>query len=104
MYSTVCPAVHSEVGVGGWWSSLTVRQALLRSQQTEHRIRRHLYASDIRLAHEAWQVGDVHQALVRLARHLPEAGGEDYRGFSWRYLSRLCRGERHVLEGHRGDV
>jgi WD40 repeat protein len=44
------------------------------------------YAADIQFAAAAWEGEDVPHLLDLLARHVPEAGAADLRGFEWHYL------------------
>jgi eukaryotic-like serine/threonine-protein kinase len=73
----------------------------------EFKIRQHLYPAEMNLGEILWQRGDLAQARERLANYVPGAGEEeDYRGFEWGYLNRLC-GEsvdRCILRGHQGPV
>jgi len=57
------------------------------------RARRNLYAADINLAYQAWQQSDLGKARRLLARTRPAAGQEDLRGWEWRYLWGLTRGD-----------
>src|SRR5437762_13821628 len=57
------------------------------------RARRNLYAADINLAHQAWLQSNLGKARRLLARTRPEAGQEDLRGWEWRYLWGLTRGD-----------
>jgi hypothetical protein len=63
-----------------------------------------LYASDIANAHEALQSGDVRQASTLLARHVPQPGQPDRRGFEWHYLHRKVNQEHVTIEAHDGDI
>jgi WD40 repeat protein/serine/threonine protein kinase len=67
-------------------------------------LRHRLYASDIRLAWQAWQNADIAQTLALLERQAPSAAREDLRGFEWHYLRQLCHGEKRTLSGHTGEV
>lgn len=55
--------------------------------------RRGLYVAQIRLAHQAWDDGNLEQAEKFLDAAVPAAGQEDLRDFEWRYLRKLCRDE-----------
>ncbi|MCF7762584.1 MAG: protein kinase [Verrucomicrobia bacterium] len=76
--------------------------------------RQHLYAADMLLAQNALDQGNLEFArnLVEAYRpgrwdvpNLPGAGGDDLRGFEWRYLWARCRGDkRQTLEGHLSPV
>src|SRR6185503_7214744 len=75
-------------------------QAATRAQGeavSEHdRARRNLYAADINLAHQAWQQSNLGKARRLLARTRPQAGHEDLRGWEWRYLWGLTRGDDSI--------
>src|SRR5688572_22022351 len=86
-------------------------QALLKSEQNARlaatrahgeaeverdRARRNLYAADITLAHQAWLMSNLGKARRLLARTRPQAGLEDLRGWEWRYLWGLTRGDDSV--------
>lgn len=63
------------------------------------------YASDMQAAHVALSRGDCGFVRQTLAAHRPAPGQEDLRGFEWRLLWTLSRGEqRHLLRGHTGEV
>ncbi len=57
------------------------------------RARRNLYAADINLAHQAWLRSDLGKARRLLARSRPATGQEDLRGWEWRFLWGLTRGD-----------
>jgi WD40 repeat protein/serine/threonine protein kinase len=57
------------------------------------RARRNLYAADINLAHQAWVESNLGKARRLLGRTRPQAGQEDLRGWEWRYLWGLTRGD-----------
>jgi len=75
-----------------------------QAEERESVLRRHLYASDVRLAHRAWEGGDPRWAVELLSRHVPESGEDDLRAFEWHYLWRLCHPANRALRGHDGDV
>jgi WD40 repeat protein len=66
--------------------------------------RRLLYASDLRLAHEALAANNVVRALELLDRHVPPPGRADLRDFTWHYLRDRCVPETMTLQGHTGPV
>jgi eukaryotic-like serine/threonine-protein kinase len=67
--------------------------------------RRIAYASDMALAQEALRVNNLGRAWSILDRHRPRSGQEDLRGFEWRYLWSLCRGnELHTFQGHSNAI
>src|SRR5437870_2062400 len=78
-------------------SERQVRQEATRAQTEAEverdRARRNLYAADINLAHQAWLQSNLGKARRLLARTRPEAGQEDLRGWEWRYLWGLTRGD-----------
>jgi WD40 repeat protein/tRNA A-37 threonylcarbamoyl transferase component Bud32 len=59
----------------------------------EQKSRRLLYASDLKVAYQAWEEGNLERALELLARQRPQEGQEDLRDFTWRYLWRLAQGD-----------
>ena len=50
------------------------------------------YSTDLSQAHYDWQGSNFAQAFYLLQRHLPRAGEADLRGFEWRHLWKLTRG------------
>ena len=52
-------------------------------------LRRSLYASDMQLAEEAWESGDILRMRDLLEAHRPQPGMPDLRGFEWHYLRGL---------------
>jgi WD40 repeat protein/predicted Ser/Thr protein kinase len=63
--------------------------------------RLNLYAADVNLASQAVGRGDLGLARRILAGLQPLAGEEDLRGFEWRYLWGVCKGDQIArLEGH----
>jgi WD40 repeat protein len=74
--------------------------------EREHDLRWRLYASDMRLAQQAWERGDLPRLHELLARHQPGPDEEDLRSFPWFYFRQLSRGGPNPLPliGHQGDV
>src|ERR1017187_11039274 len=67
--------------------------------------RRNAYASDLIAANLALEDENFGLARTMLARHQPESGQEDLRGFEWRYLWGKSRGEQLMtLIGHSNYV
>jgi WD40 repeat protein/serine/threonine protein kinase len=56
-----------------------------------------VYASDVRLAAQAWDDGDVRHYADLLDRHTKTAGGKDLRGFEWWYLHRLGYANSRII-------
>jgi WD40 repeat protein/serine/threonine protein kinase len=72
-----------------------------RAQEQTKLTRHLLYASDLNVAQQAWETGNLARARELLERQRPEPGAEDLRGFEWRYSWRLCRdGSLHTFHGH----
>jgi len=78
-------------------SEQQARRAATRAQAEAEverdRARRNLYAADINLAHQAWLQSNLGKARRLLARTRPLPGQEDLRGWEWRYLWSLTRGD-----------
>ncbi|MCA9212650.1 MAG: protein kinase [Planctomycetales bacterium] len=68
----------------------------------EQRIEEHRYALHVKLANDAWKVGNTHHMRGFLA---PLAESRNVRpGFEWHYLSRQLDSALMVLEGHTKQV
>jgi WD40 repeat protein/predicted Ser/Thr protein kinase len=77
-----------------------LKQRLL-AQADEAKTRLNLYAADIAVASEVIRDGNYGLARRTLERLRPNAGQTDLRGFEWRYLWNLCRGDQlATLTGH----
>lgn len=75
------------------------------AKEQELLARRHLYASQMNLAHQAWEVGHAARTLQLLEGQRPKFDQEDLRSFDWYYLWRLCHSRyRFTLSGHKGAV
>jgi WD40 repeat protein/tRNA A-37 threonylcarbamoyl transferase component Bud32 len=83
-----------------------IRERHKLTLQRERDLRVHLYASDMKLAWQAWMQGELTRVDELLERHRPQPDQEDLRTFVWHYLWRLTCGIplTRSLEGHRGDV
>ena len=68
------------------WQSSARQKALLEGQRA-------LYAARIGLVEEAWAGGHISRARTLLEILRPAPGQEDFRGFEWRYLWRICKDE-----------
>src|SRR5437660_3287735 len=76
-----------------------------RAEEREGTARRLLYAAHMPLALQAWEAGNVERAQDLLEAHRPGPGEEDLRGFEWRYLWRLTRGDAlFTFRGHRDVI
>jgi WD40 repeat protein len=79
-------------------------------QQSEHlrrnaedeaeQLRHQVYASDMNMAFQAWDKGDLIRVDRLLDEHRPKPGEEDLRGFEWFYLWRLCHSDQLTLREH----
>jgi WD40 repeat protein len=66
-------------------------------------LRRALYRSQIKLAWQAWDRGQVDAARELLARQMPN-NDEDLRGIEWRYLTKLTAALGEKSFRHRSEV
>jgi WD40 repeat protein/predicted Ser/Thr protein kinase len=81
-----------------------MRQRLIAENDAAE-TRLNLYAADIAVASQAIQAGNFGRARQTLDGLHPKHGETDLRGFEWRYLWNLCRGdELATLTGHSGTV
>jgi WD40 repeat protein/serine/threonine protein kinase len=71
----------------------TATRAKGEAEVERDRARRNLYAADITLAHQAWLQSNLGKARRLLAHTRPQPGQEDLRGWEWRYLWGLTRGD-----------
>lgn len=72
-----------------------------RAELNAAQARLNLYASDVALAARAIQRDDFGLARRTLEALRPHPGQTDLRGFAWRYLWNLCRGDQlATLSGH----
>ena len=74
------------------------------TKQSELRTQELLYASDMRLAMEAWQDLDFRQYHQLLDRHHPGPGRRDLRGLEWDYLWQMGHVEDVTFGTHNGGV
>jgi WD40 repeat protein/serine/threonine protein kinase len=72
-----------------------------RARDSELSLQRNLYATDVNLAQVALDDNNLGRATALLERYVPRTTTEpDLRGFEWRYLRSLCKGdERATLQG-----
>jgi len=62
-----------------------------RANLSQQQSRKLLYAADINLAQQAIKQNNLGRARRLLDRHRPQPGGEDLRGWEWRYLWQQTR-------------
>ncbi|HVJ85991.1 MAG TPA: protein kinase [Caulifigura sp.] len=67
------------------------------AQDSARKTRQILYASDMSLASDAWQVNDVRTMKETLDRQVPRYPTDDDREFSWYYLSKQIEAPSHTL-------
>jgi WD40 repeat protein/serine/threonine protein kinase len=77
---------------------LQAESARARAEQDRRRALLNEYVADITLAqHAALNDGNYGKAVQLLNKHQPKPGEPDLRGFEWRYLLNLCRGDEDAL-------
>src|SRR5439155_23127436 len=78
---------------------------IVRINRARAETERNLYSADMRLASEALRDGAIGQVQELLRAHEPRKGGQDLRGFEWRYLRHDADQTglvTHQLQGLRG--
>ena len=80
------------VAVAGLLLVLGIGGPIVAAQQRAQaeRYRRLLYASDLKVAHQAWEQANMSRVVELLDRHRPEREQTDLREFTWWYLRGLC--------------
>ena len=76
-------------------------EAALRqlAQNAMTRLRQNVYAADMNVADHALEEGNLGRTRELLNRQVPHGGEPDLRGFEWRYLWGLSRGDaKHVWQ------
>lgn len=78
--------------------TLQKQEAGLRHQAEQDKSAARLseYVADINLAQQSLSAGNYGRAVQLLNKHLPRKGDPDLRGFEWRYLWTVSRGDEHV--------
>jgi WD40 repeat protein/serine/threonine protein kinase len=76
------------------------QQAQAQAQAAELAAQQKAYASDMNVAFQAWENGDLGRVDQLLDEYRPTTGEEDLRGFEWYYLWRLCHFDLLTLRGH----
>jgi WD40 repeat protein len=64
-----------------------------RAEGYAENLRRTLYASQMNIAYESWQMGDAARTRSLLAGQVSRPGEEDLRGWEWRYLWSRARAQ-----------
>jgi serine/threonine protein kinase/WD40 repeat protein len=68
-----------------------------RARGSEASARLNEYIADMALAQQSLAAGNFGRAVQLVDKHHPDPGQADLRGFEWRYLWQLCRGDEHTL-------
>ena len=71
-------------------------EARRRAVQGEAAARLNEYVADINLAQRSLAAGNYGRAVQLLDKHRPQPGQPDLRGFEWRYLWQVSRGDEHL--------
>ncbi|MBX9789195.1 MAG: protein kinase [Pirellulales bacterium] len=94
-FVVLCGLVWHRVTLGRADSAASqLRQVTLVRDQQLAEIR---YASDVRLAYQAWESRDALQAVNFLSRQMPASGDADRRGFFWWRLWSLVHGQPRII-------
>ncbi len=64
-----------------------------RAKEAARDLRRHVYAADMNVAHEALEDNNLWLGANLVRKHFPKPGEEDLRGFEWRYLWQRCQSD-----------
>ena len=76
-----------------------------RAQRGEVILQQNLYAADVHHAQAALEDNNLGLSLALLQRYIPSSPREpDLRGFEWRYLWSLCRGDERATLGGDGSI
>ena len=67
-----------------------------RAVQGEAAARLNEYVADVNLAQRSLAPGNYGRAVQLLDKHRPQPGEPDLRGFEWRYLWQVSRGDEHI--------
>ncbi len=78
------------------WQWLRADAQARKASESEQQSRRLLYASDMNLVQQALKLNNLGRSRQLLDRHRPQPGEEDLRGWEWRYLWQLTRGNAPV--------
>ena len=74
------------------------------SRQQDRIANQYLYATQMKLAYQALDQGEVEQATAILNRYKQGSPGPICAGFEWYHLKRRLHSERLTLTGHQGEV
>jgi len=82
---------------GVTWQGQRASRAAAETKVQRDLAQGHLYATQMKLVHAAYQAGKIGRALELLKAQQPPPGQRDFRGFDWRFLYRLCVSPSDVL-------
>jgi len=84
-----------------FFGALAATWTALHLRRLNQEVRIHSYVSDMNVAYRHFEEGSAGQAFELLKRHVPQGNDTDLRGFEWRHLWWLCRGNyRDWLPAH----
>ncbi len=75
-----------------------------KSADVVQRAREQLYCSDLINTMSLAEAGEYDAVQTRLARHIPQNGEKDLRGFVWKYLDAKTKFKTKILKAHKGEV
>jgi WD40 repeat protein len=75
-----------------------------RAEAGERSARQRAYASDMNVAKQALDAGNLGRALELLNRQRPEPGQEDLRGWEWRYLWQQTRSDAITVLCQKSEI
>jgi WD40 repeat protein/serine/threonine protein kinase len=84
----VCATLFAGVVIASW-EARRANQQKVRAELQETDNRRLLYAAQMGLAFQAWEISNTGRVAELLEFQRPESGREDLRGFEWYYLWEL---------------
>jgi eukaryotic-like serine/threonine-protein kinase len=76
--------------------AIRATRAERRAVQGEASARLNEYVADVNLAQRSLAAGNYGRAVQLLDKPRPRAGEPDLRGFEWRYLWQVSRGDQHI--------
>src|ERR1043166_5293768 len=74
-----------------------------RAERESATARLNEYVADINLAQQSIAAGNYGRAVQLLNKHRAASGEADLRGFEWRYLWQLTRGDEHISFPNHGE-
>ncbi len=95
-------AVKSEALVKARTAEANERKLRMEAEARERFSKQLIYTSDMRLANQAINEGDVSGCLAILTRYIPTKDDPDLRGIEWHLLNKICLKEYRQLQ--KGDV